>query len=183
MAANLKLEWNPADLAFWQGDAITKAIVRTMRNAGDRAARAMQTQAVKYIQSRKLLKSTFVRSLMYMKRPGQSSTLGELEWKIGVSGRAIPLTKYQTRFSKTRGWTVRVNPGKATRFPSAFGLLVGTGHGGLFMRKGKSRYPIKELFSSRLTDVLQDEGAIDALFAPARATLNAAFATAIGEAK
>jgi acetylglutamate kinase len=181
MAAGLTIEakWTERDLERWRGDALEKAIVRAIRNAGDRAARRMLTDGVKFIQSKKRLKESFLRSQIKLFRPGKSAKLDDLVWSIRVSGKAVPLAMYPAVRTTRTGVTVRVNVGKAQKVAHAFLATMPSGHEGIYLRKTKHRLPIKELYSTKLTDVIQDEGAVDAIFAPAKEALTAAFDEAV----
>jgi hypothetical protein len=176
MAISLTLEWDKAQVAALSGDKLAKALTRAVRNSGDQAARQLVTQAVKYIRSRKNLKSGFIREALKLQRPGAGASLEDMAWNLRVRGKPVPLSQYPTRKGKG-GVVARVNKGGSATLPGAFLANVGSGHRGVFIRKGKARLPIKQLFSSRVTDVLEDSGALDDLFRKAQARMAQAFTT------
>lgn len=186
MPVTLSMKWDDHEMVK-AGD-ITKATLKSLRNAGDRAARKLMTDAVKYVQTRKRLKSTFIRKGMSVQRPGQSSSIDQLAWTLRVSGAAVPLAQYgSTAFKGSKkkgegGVKVRINPGKATKLKSAFRQTLDSGHVGIFQRKGKARFPIKQLMSMPLSQIIgADPSAVDKLFEPAREAMTAAFTAAMAE--
>lgn len=184
MGLTLELKWDPKELQQWEGDPVGKAIVRQLRNAGDRAARALVTSIVKYIQSKKKLKSPFIREGIFLKRPGAKADLGDLEWRATISGALIPLAQYPYQVKQVgRGaqvQSVSVDVGKSTAV-SAFAFSRG-GRVSLLARTAKGRYPLKLLFSSTRVDPLNDAGVVDGMFATVRASMTTAFEKAISEA-
>jgi hypothetical protein len=135
---------------------VEKAMQQAFRRAGDIAGRAMVKAAVEYVKGKKRLKVGDIRSGITLLRPGLKAE--KLVWKLKVeSKRAVPLAKYPHRQTKT-GVTVRVNVGKSAKLRSAFVATLKGGHTGIFRRVGKARLPIKEMFSSKLTDVINDSG-------------------------
>jgi hypothetical protein len=169
-----RLDWQPAQAAALADMAkdVRKATVRAMRNAGDKAGRALVTASVAYVRSRKNLKSGFIRSQLTLKRPGRDA---ELVWTMkATSPRPVSLAQYPHTVTK-RGVRVRVNKGGGKLLTGAFPATVGAGHRGIFIRKGNGKLPIKQLLSSRLTDVLQDEGKLQELLAKSREIMRVAF--------
>lgn len=186
MAITLDLKWDASQLVT--GDEVSKSTLKSLRNAGDRAARKVVTDAVKYVQSRKRLKSTFIRKgIRISDRPGASASLDNLVWGLVISGKAIPLSQYGvTAFAASRkgegGTKIRINPGKVTKLKGAFVQTLKSGHVGVFVRKGKEKFPIKQLMSMPLSEVIgHDPSAVDNLLAPARESMTAAFQQAMAE--
>lgn len=157
--------------------SVKQAVDRAARNAGDKAGRQLVTSMQKYVQSKKNLKSAFVRAAMELKRPTQTTGLEAMRWRVKVVGKPVPVAQYPITPGK-RGVRARINKGKSTLIASAF--VVPAFDGGVFVRTGKARGPLKQLYTSRITDVLSDAGVIDGLLAQAQTTLRTAMSEGLG---
>lgn len=76
---------------------------------------------------------------------------------VSIKGRRLPLIAFQARGpepSRGRGRGVSwVNQGARKREPHAFIATFASGHRGVFERKGKPRFPIRELLGPSLPHV------------------------------
>jgi hypothetical protein len=75
----------------------------------------------------------------------QPATLKNLSVRLVASTKRRPLFDFQAR-QTGRGVTFRGVGGTRTLVASAFVATMKTGHQGVFLRKGKPRLPIRELF-------------------------------------
>ncbi len=175
------LKFKPGSVKAALGAVTTmqQAVARAYRNSGDKAARSLATAEVKAVRKRKRLKAAFARAAIRVVRPPQGSILDAMTWKIVARDKPVALTQYPYR-QTAKGVVARVNVGSSTLIPHAFVARMRTGHVGVFVRKGPARFPIKELYSSRITDVLQDSGLADRLLAEAKRLHAEAFAVQLG---
>ena len=88
---------------------------------------------------------------------------------LSVTGRRLPLSAFGARQTR-RGVTYRLPKGRGT-VEHAFLATMRSGHGGVFLRKGKPRLPIRELFGPSLPGAFVRAGIRDAMVAKANAEL------------
>lgn len=119
-----------------------KAMVRAL-NRGINAAR---TVLVSRIAKDTALKSKDVRDALKVRQ----ATFNKPEARIATSLKRIPLIKFGARGpepsrGRGRGVSYRVGGSGKQRVTNAFIATMGTGHRGVFARKGTGRLPIREL--------------------------------------
>lgn len=149
----LRVSVNPRELRALE--RITPAIRRSLSKAGTTALRDMRSEASKRIRQRKRIKARYVAKALQLQRPRKVAL--DSEWTLLVRGTPVPLIAYPARQTK-RGVSVEVNRGKRSFLKGAFIATMKTGHKGVFVRKGKARLPIRELYGSRPVDALLHEG-------------------------
>lgn len=86
------------------------------------------------------LKQGDVTPQIAVRQASQANLVAQLE----ARGTRIPLIKFNARDRYPKGVTARM-PGGAGRYPHAFIRTVGSGHVGVFQRRGSARLPIVEL--------------------------------------
>jgi hypothetical protein len=156
----LDFSWDSRDLKMWRGKAVDKALARALRLAGNAALRAMQGQSVEEVQRKKLMKESAIRDGTPMDKPGSRVEIRALTWKMRISGKAIPLGKFLHQRGPL-GVSVAVNRGGGRKLiRGAFVATMKSGRKGIFLRRGKARLPIDELYSSKISDVMSDRGTI-----------------------
>jgi hypothetical protein len=152
--------------------------------AGSSALRAMKAEANRHVRARKNVKLAAISKVLTLTFPDNAKKT-TLRWSLAVKDVPAPVAAYPHRQTR-RGVSVQVNVGSRSLIPSAFVATMKSGHRGVFMRygqasraptqryKGNSRYagqkrqPIREVFSSRIIDVFDDEGFLPALTTKAR---------------
>lgn len=132
---------------------IDAAAVRAL----NRTATTVRAEAVKRIRERYNLKAAAVRKQIRINRARR----GRLVSEVLVSGRHIPLYDFAARQVK-RGVTVRVTK-QRKEVKGAFIATMPGGHVGVFVRRGKSRLPIRELFSISLPQAFTQKQILAAL--------------------
>lgn len=192
MANELSISWDTERLGAFRGQGIEKAIARALMKSGRDGLRQLKSASSKSVRFRKRIKVSRVNKAMTFGFP-TSKEIPNMEWRLNVTGEPIPLVDFphsQTR----RGISVAVNAGKRVLIKSAFEATMKSGHTGIFQRlasglngpltkkqsRSKDRFlvgrlPIKELFSTRITDVFHDEGMIPAVMGSAMKTFNETF--------
>lgn len=175
--AEIKFDWDSRELPFKRGDKrVEKALARALRLAGNQALRVAQDATVRYVQGKKLVAEATVRKGTPLTSPPSSAPISALEWTEKVSGKGMPLSKFP--FIATRlGTMVHVNATSSFKLlPHTFVRRLRTGHLGIFQRKGEDRLPIKELWTTRISDAMSDPGAVDGVHQAAAERLQSAFA-------
>lgn len=156
--------WDRGQLKMWEGQNVERAIGRALTKAGRDGLRSMRTESSRVVRARKRIKLAFVNSSLPTSSRGAASDINSLEWRMDVSGVAIPVVDYphaQTR----KGVTVAINKGRRVLIRSAFEAKMRSGHVGVFVRTGKGRLPIRELYTTRVSDVFADAGMIPSVLA------------------
>lgn len=128
-------------------------ISRAMVRALNRSINSGRTVMVREIARDTGLKSSTVRESMRTRE----ASLAHPEAQLATNLKRIPLIKFGAsgpRPSRGRGRGVSYRlPGGKGRLPTAFLATMRSGHEGVFMRKTRSRLPIKELFGPSLGHV------------------------------
>jgi hypothetical protein len=88
----------------------------------------------------------------------REATTARLEVRLAASLKRIALEKFGAKGpapsrGKGRGVSYRIGAQGRTRVETAFLATVGAGHRGVFVRKGTSRLPIRELFGPSIGGV------------------------------
>lgn len=169
----------------FHGNGFEKALARTVGKGLRDMMRGMKAASVRSVRFRKRIKIKKINDALPVFLSRQSDDLSELEGTLLASGEAIPLIEYPNRQLR-RGVSVAINASKRVLIKSAFMATMKSGHTGIFTRrttgahgpltKGQSkanasgvykvgRLPIDELFSTRVSDVFNDAGMIDAVVA------------------
>jgi hypothetical protein len=169
----IQLEWDSRDLSMWEGRKLETALTRSLGKAGSDAARAMKAASGKTVRERKRLKVARVNKALPLTFP-KVKDISSLVWRMDVSGSPIPAVDYPHRQTR-RGVSVEINTGKRSLIRGAFVATMRSGHTGIFRRRGKSRLPIDEVFTSKIADVFRDSGMIPAVHARTRAVFKGAF--------
>lgn len=189
MAIELSLKWDAKQLKALRAQGLEQAITRAVKRAGGDAIRSMRAEANRQVRARKRMKAGRVTKGLRLNFPRGARHIDDLVWRIDISGEPVQLYAYPNRQVK-RGVSVAVNVGKRTIVKGAFIAKMASGRIGVFMRESDARWraptrgskrkksglPIRELFSSRISDVLRDSGAIPALHGRGQLVFNNAFA-------
>lgn len=170
----LEFEWDSRDLSVWRDSKIEKALVRAVSRAGGDALRALRTESSKLIRGKKRFKASRVNKSLPLMFPRGAKDLGALEWRMKVSGKPVPVAEFPHSQTK-KGVSVGINVGKRTVIKSAFIATLKSGHEGVFRRVGRSRLPIREAFTTRVSDVFQDADVIPGAQAKAQEKFKSAF--------
>lgn len=169
----LTLDWDRSLLTPFRGQALERAVTRALSKAGGDAIRGLKAESNRQIRARKRIKAGKVTKALPLTFP-KGKHIDDLAWRMDVSGAAFPLAAYPFRQVK-RGVSVAVNTGKRNIVGGAFVATLKSGHIGIFKRVGKSRLPIKELYSTRISDVFKDPGMIPTIQRRGQAVFSASF--------
>lgn len=169
----LTVDFDTREFAALEPRRLKRAIAAALRKAGSTAVRDMRSEATKRVRKRKRLKLKYVREALHVSLPRRGGIDG-MEWALNVSGKKLSLMAYGPRQTK-RGVSVGINRTKRTVIGGAFLATMRSGHEGVFVRKGRERLPIRELFGSRPVDALLHEGEADAVAQRGARSLEAGF--------
>ena len=170
----LTLDWDRSLLTPFRGQALERAVTRALSKAGGDAIRGMKAESNRQIRARKRIKAGKVTKALPLTFPRGVKHLDDLAWRMDVSGAAFPLAAYPFRQVK-RGVSVAVNAGKRNIVRGAFVATLKSGRTGIFRRVGKARLPIKELYTTRITDVFKDAAMIPAIQRRGQAVFSSSF--------
>lgn len=128
-----------------------RALVRAL----NRSLGSARTVLVRGIAQETKLRQSDVRAAL----KERLATFSRPEASIGASLKRIPLIKFNARGpepsrGRGRGVSYRLGSGR-NRHPRAFIATMGSGHRGVFVRSGKTRLPIRELFGPSLGAVFK----------------------------
>lgn len=171
---SIALKWDTSQLYALKQQGLEKALTRTLKKAGGDAIRAVRAQATRDVRARKKIKGRRIREAFSLRFP-RGSRVEALEWALDVRRVPIPMADYPARQTR-KGVSVAINTGKRSLVRSAFLATMKSGHRGVYVREGKKRLPIRELFSSTVFDVLQDSGRAPAVLERGSEVFSSAFA-------
>lgn len=146
-----------------------KAVWGAAIKAGNTSLRRLKTESGRRVRAERKLKAKTVNSrldiFLASSRRGRGRKTAAATWRLGVSGRAIPLYEYGARQTQ-KGVSFNVS-GQRETLKHAFIATMASGHTGVFERIPGTRMPsnprkqqIEELFSTRVSDVFQNTGFI-----------------------
>lgn len=121
-----------------------KVVAAATLRALNRTATSVRAEGVRRIRERYNLKAGTVRKQLRIDR----ATRNRLVSAVAASGRPIPLVEFAARQNR-RGVSVKVTRQRKT-VSGVFIAKMKSGHVGVYKREGKSRLPIRELFSVSL---------------------------------
>ena len=162
MSVSITAKWDRSQMAGLENGPMKAALKRALRKAGATTIRDMRSEASKRIRKLKRIKPRYIHRAMSLIRPSSGSDISSMQWGIRFSGEPVPLVAYPIRQTK-KGVVAEVNPGKRTLIKHSFKATMGSGHQGVFRRRGKARLPIEELRGSRPVDALLHKGEADAV--------------------
>jgi len=145
---------------------IPGAMKRIMPRAINRTASTARTRTARKIAGQIKVKVSTAKkgvSIIKARRDRWQATLR-------ITSRRIPLIQFGARWSKKRGVSYQIDKAAGRkRIKSAFirtmpirGATQKQGHKGVFMRKGKARLPIRELFGPSIGIVFEQAAGIAA---------------------
>lgn len=178
----IRLEWDSGELEQLRDRRVERALQRAVSKAGGDALRFLRTGSSRLIRQRKRIRLARVRQGLPLVFPRNKADLASLEWRMNVSGDPVPLGEFPHRVVPRKegrrhggGVRVQVNVGKWTMVRGVFVARMGSGHEGIFRRRGRARLPIDELYTSKLSDVVQDRGFVEFVWSGAQVRFAASF--------
>ena len=173
MAATIIFEWDSRDLQVWRKRSVESALARALAKSGGDAVRAMKAESSRQVRAKKKFKVALVNKSLPVTYP-TSKEISRLAWRMDVSGALVPVAAFPHRQTR-RGVSVAINVGARKTIKSAFIATMRSGHEGVFMRRGKKRLPIKEAFTTRVSDVFMNSGFIPLIQLKAQGVFAKAF--------
>lgn len=132
---------------IWLGSNVTGLAAQAVEDTSRDAEAMLENELASEIAAPRREINTRVR-----RRKARQETFATISGAVWISGRVIPLRRFDARQTKA-GVTFRpyVTGGRKL-IPGAFGPNIPAIGRGVFKRRGKSRLPIKRLPGLRLTD-------------------------------
>lgn len=173
----IEFEWDSRNLPFGRGNKqVEKALQRALRMAGNAAIKEAKVASADHVTNKRLIARTRVEDGLPLDMPKGSDAIADLEWKERISGKGMALAKFPS-IQTALGAYVRISPTSGfKRIKGAFIARMDNGHLGIWRRTGPGRTPIKELWTTRISDAMSDPGAIDVAQDRGLAKLQTAFA-------
>jgi hypothetical protein len=150
---NLKLEWNKKEAKVWaERTGFEAALKRALTKSGNDALKAMRAEAKRQVRETKRIKAGYLAAKAFpLTFPRGKQRIDTLVWRMGVSGKAIPLSEFPRAQRKT-GVRVEVNRGEPKIIESAFLAKTKDGRKGVFLRPTKARYPMGHKLGPSVAD-------------------------------
>ncbi|HMT02405.1 MAG TPA: phage tail protein, partial [Burkholderiales bacterium] len=137
--------------------SIPNGAKRVLTRALNRAIAGAKTDAIEQITATYTIKATTVRDSLTLKK----ANFNILNASLKADGRVIPLTKFKitegkiTQDGKSRPIIrTTIKHGETKTLKHGFLATMATGHRGVFLRTGKERLPIKQVFSLSIPQML-----------------------------
>jgi len=132
---------------------LPEAAPKAMSSAIQRAAETARTEAARKVRETYFVKHSDVIATIRIQRPGALSA------NVISRGNAISLSKFnvtpkQPQPRRNAAIIVRVKKGEGGPIKSAFVARMKSGHIGVFLRAGKQRKPIQELYGPPIPQML-----------------------------
>lgn len=143
------------------GEVKEKALVRAL----NKTAITVRAEASREIRKEYNLKSKVVKDQIRIFRANRATLTAVIE----ASGRPIPLVEFDARWGrKQAGASVRVKRERKVVKGSFIAVMPG-GHRGVYVRQGKKRLPIRQLYSISLPTAFTQKRVTEALIRAAQA--------------
>lgn len=138
-ALTIELNADAAIAAMAQGPArVARGTVRSLNRAGTTGRAEMARRIAKDMS----MKVGDAKDAVLI----DPATLQTLTVRLRASRKLRPVSAFSAK-QTAKGVTYRGRDGQRTLIPGAFMARMPTGHEGVFMRRGKKRLPIRELFA------------------------------------
>ncbi len=157
MPVEIQVYYDVRELSVWLSRANMPALQRAVGSALNRTIAQVKTQASRSVRNEIKLKTKDINNrLMVVRANSSKGALTQMQAIMRVSGKPVPLISYGAKQTK-QGVVVHVKNNR-TVLKHAFIARMRSGHQGVFIRKGKKRLPIQELYSTRVSDVFNNTG-------------------------
>ncbi len=189
MEPGLTFKWDTSQIGPFRSQGLERALFRALSKSGGDAIRAARTASSRTVRFRKAYQASAVNRGLVLGFPNGKREIADLEWRVRVSGDAVPASAFPYRVIKRRtsgrrgrrqfvpgGVKVQINRGRWSMIESAFVARMQSNHVGIFRRRGDARLPIDEVFTTRISDVFTDNGMIPAVHDRAQVVFAASFA-------
>jgi hypothetical protein len=173
MGIAIAFEWDSRDLAVWRKRSLESALERALSKSGSDAVRALKAESNRRVRTKKRFKVAFLNKSLPVTYP-TSKEISRLAWRMDVSGALVPVAAFPHRQTK-KGVSVAINVSSRKTIRSAFIATMRSGHEGVFVRRGKKHLPIREAFTTRVSDVFMDSGFIPIVQTKAQGVFAQAF--------
>jgi hypothetical protein len=146
--------WDKDALAFFHGKP-QRAVLQAAKRAGRDAIRALRAEAKRAVRERVRIRAGYLANTALPLKYATQRRLEDLEWRMDVSGAAVPLGEYPRRQTR-KGVSVEVKRGSRVRLESAFLAARKAGRQGVFLRPTAQRYPMGHRLGLSVADSMRD---------------------------
>jgi hypothetical protein len=172
----LILQWDRSQVQALRNAGLERGLTRAVSRAGGDAIRAARVASSRSVRERKRMKLGRVNAALVLTFPkGSKQHIDDLVWRMDASGAPVPVADYPHRQTK-RGVSVSINKGRRVLLSGAFVATMRSGHVGVYRRRGAKRLPIDEVFTTRVSDVLKNDGLMERLHTRAQEVFSSSFA-------
>lgn len=148
-------KWDARTESWLKNKSLEKALLRAAKKAGSDALRALRAAAKRETRARVRIRAGYLADRALPLHYAKGRKLEDMEWRMDVSGREVPLGEYPRRQTR-RGVSVEVQRGKRVLLKSAFLARARGGRMGVFKRPGPERRPMGHRLGLRVSDSMQD---------------------------
>lgn len=157
---------------------IPNGIERATTSAINKTARGVRTDVVTEIRQDYAIKAKDIRNTLTLTKASKRS----LSAVVKSVGSPISLAKFnirpgriQRKGSNNKPIRVQVKKGGGGPLRGAFLAQFSSGHMAVVERKGRARYPIRELYGPPVPKMLKNKGVLDKLNVKAKARMDKNF--------
>jgi len=152
---------------------IKDALPRAQSNAINRSITSARAEAVRSVTKDYVITAGEVRKTIVIKNANPNNPVGA----IRSSGSPIALSKFDISPKRPGGKKTNVTArvkrsGGRKPIKKAFVAGVSSGHTGVFVRAGKARYPLKQLYGPSIPQMVGNENVMKSVEEKATATLD-----------
>jgi hypothetical protein len=152
----IEFAWDTQASAFLEERRIQKAVFKAAKKAGRDALRALRAEAKRLTRARVRIRAGYLANKALPLTTVKATKMEDLEWRMDVSGAAVPLGEYPARRTK-RGVSVEVERGRRAIIKGAFlAKTQRTKRKGVFKRPTAARYPMGHRLGLRVSDSMRD---------------------------
>ena len=154
----VRFDQNQIDRANFALANVQNGAPRALANAINRAVNGIRTDIVAAVVAEYAIKPSDVRKTIRVRGASPANLTGAA---ISTGG-TIPLIKFNVNPKKPKRVPVLragVRMGNQEAIPQAFTATM-RGHTGVFMRKGKNRFPLRELYAPSIPQLIGNERVI-----------------------
>ncbi len=146
---------------------IPGALPKAQASAINRSLITARAEIVRAVRKEYVIKAEDVRSTIRVTNASAASPMGQIK----SMGGPIPLVKFDA--SKDNPVRARVKKNGAKKpIKHAFRQTMGNGYQGLWIRAGKARYPLKQLYGPSIPQMIGNENVIKSVEEKAIETLD-----------
>lgn len=155
MSFSVTIDWDAHAKRYISDRVTERALFNATRMAGRDAQRAMRAASKRGIRERTRIRAGYLADRSFPLPHARGRKLADLEWKMPVSGKEVPLGEYPRRQNR-KGVSVEIQRGKRQTIKSAFLARSRSGRLGVFKRPTERRYKMGHRLGLRVSDSMRN---------------------------